>query len=132
MVCWLAWTIIVFVLYELVYSFYRRWCVSKCLSSSLSWTTSNCVPERPHIIPLYPSSSGLSFTSTTSYTNFCFMQYVRHSAFIGENGGPRDGLAETFWLTHRTCPPSRSSCLEQVSVSPCSCNYRLRIRNTSV
>ena len=62
------------------------------------------VPERPHIIPLYLSSSGFNFTSMTSYTNFCFMQYIRYSAFFGENGGLRDGLAETFWFYSQNLP----------------------------
>ena len=62
------------------------------------------VPERPHIIPLYLSSSAFSLTSMTSYTNFCFMQYVRYSAFFGENGGLRDGFAETFWFYSQNLP----------------------------
>lgn len=62
------------------------------------------VPERPHIIPLYLSSSGFNLTSMTSYTNFCFMQYIRYSAFFGENGGFRDGLAETFWFYSQNLP----------------------------
>ncbi|KAG1783155.1 hypothetical protein EV702DRAFT_1223961 [Suillus placidus] len=67
--CWLAWITMVFVLYELVYSFWRRWCVT-----------------------------AFNLASMTSYTNFCFMQYVRFSAFFGENGSLRDGIAETFWF----------------------------------
>ncbi|KAG8215599.1 hypothetical protein J3R82DRAFT_3451 [Butyriboletus roseoflavus] len=85
--CWLVGVFIVFVLYELVYSFYRRWRV-----------------KRPHIVPLYFSSSAFSFTSMTSYTNFCFLQYIRYSAFLGENGGLRDGLAETFWFYSQNLP----------------------------
>ncbi|KAH0835522.1 hypothetical protein J3R83DRAFT_9211 [Lanmaoa asiatica] len=85
--CWLVGIFIVFVLYELVYSFYRRWRV-----------------KRPQIIPLYFSSSAFSLTSMTSYTNFCFMQYIRYSAFFGENGGLRDGLAETFWFYSQNLP----------------------------
>ncbi|KIK95395.1 hypothetical protein PAXRUDRAFT_778287 [Paxillus rubicundulus Ve08.2h10] len=85
--CWLVWTTVVFVLYELVYSFYRRWRV-----------------KRPQIIPLYLSSSGFSLTSMTSYTNFSFMQYIRFSAFFGENGSLRDGLAETCWFYSQNLP----------------------------
>lgn len=62
------------------------------------------IPERPRIIPLYFSSSAFSFTSMTSYTNFCFMQYIRYSAFLGENGSLRDGLAETFWFYSQNLP----------------------------
>lgn len=36
--CWLVWITMVFVLYELVYSFYRRWRVSECCLTSLSRT----------------------------------------------------------------------------------------------
>lgn len=62
------------------------------------------VPERPRIIPLYFSSSAFSLTCMTSYTNFCFMQYIRYSAFFGENGGLRDGLAEMFWFYSQNLP----------------------------
>lgn len=40
----------------------------------------------------------------TSYTNFSFMQYIRFSAFFGENGSLRDGLAETFWFYSQNLP----------------------------
>ncbi|KAI5999094.1 hypothetical protein EDD15DRAFT_2527946 [Pisolithus albus] len=85
--CWLVWVMVVFVLYELVYSFYRRWRI-----------------RRPLIVPLYLSSSGFNFVCMTSYTNFCFMQYIRFSAFFGENGSLRDGLAETFWFYSQNLP----------------------------
>ena len=32
------------------------------------------------------------------------MQYIRYSAFFGENGGLRDGLAETFWFYSQNLP----------------------------
>ncbi|KAG1843186.1 hypothetical protein F4604DRAFT_1596954 [Suillus subluteus] len=85
--CWLAWITTVFVLYELVYSFWRRWRV-----------------KRPLITPLYLSSAAFNLTSMTSYTNFCFMQYIRFSAFFGENGSLRDGIAETFWFYSQNLP----------------------------
>ncbi|KAG6331113.1 hypothetical protein ID866_7976 [Astraeus odoratus] len=85
--CWLVWITIVFMLYELVYSFYRRWRV-----------------KRPLIAPLYLASSGFNLVCMTSYTNFCFMQYIRFSAFFGENGSLRDGLAETFWFYSQNLP----------------------------
>jgi hypothetical protein len=40
----------------------------------------------------------------TSYTNFCFMYHIRYSAFFGENGSIRDGLAETFWYYSQNLP----------------------------
>ncbi|KAG1729358.1 uncharacterized protein EDB91DRAFT_1060049 [Suillus paluster] len=85
--CWLAWIAMVFVLYDLVYSFWRRWRV-----------------KRPLITPLYFSSSAFNLTCMTSYTNFCFMQYIRFSAFFGENGSLRDGIAETFWFYSQNLP----------------------------
>ncbi|KAG1838230.1 hypothetical protein C8R48DRAFT_782462 [Suillus tomentosus] len=85
--CWLAWITMVLVLYELVYSFWRRWRV-----------------KRPLITPLYLSSAAFNLTSMTSYTNFCFMQYIRFSAFFGENGSLRDGIAETFWFYSQNLP----------------------------
>lgn len=103
--CWLVWITIVVVLYELVYSFYRRWRVSKCLQSPpLSTDFTDCLAERPLIVPLYLSSSGFTFVCLTSYTNFCFMQYLRFSAFFGENGSLRDGLAESFWFYSQNLP----------------------------
>ncbi|KAG2358051.1 hypothetical protein BDR07DRAFT_1338138 [Suillus spraguei] len=85
--CWLAWITTVFVLYELIYSFWRRWRV-----------------KRPLITPLYLSSAAFNLASMTSYTNFCFMQYIRFSAFFGENGSIRDGIAETFWFYSQNLP----------------------------
>ncbi|KAH7886484.1 hypothetical protein F5I97DRAFT_1807277 [Phlebopus sp. FC_14] len=85
--CWLVWIAVVFVLYELVFSFYRRWRV-----------------KRPLIVPLYLSSSAFNLTSMTSYTNFCFMQYIRFSAVFGEHGSLRDGLAESFWFYSQNLP----------------------------
>lgn len=40
----------------------------------------------------------------SSYSNFCFLQHIRYSAFFGENGGIRDGLAETFWYYSQNLP----------------------------
>jgi hypothetical protein len=60
--------------------------------------------ERPLITPLYLSSAAFNLASMTSYTNFCFMQYIRFSAFFGENGSLRDGIAETFWFYAQNLP----------------------------
>ncbi|KAJ7667406.1 hypothetical protein B0H17DRAFT_1142715 [Mycena rosella] len=85
--CWLVWIFPVFVVYELVYSFARRWRV-----------------KRPIMLPLYLSSSAFSLVSMSSYTNFCFMHHLRYSAFVGENGSFRDGMAETFWFYSQNLP----------------------------
>ncbi|KAJ7187122.1 hypothetical protein C8R46DRAFT_1058957 [Mycena filopes] len=85
--CWLVWIFPVFVVYELVYSFARRWRV-----------------RRPIILPLYLSSAAFNLVSMTSYTNFCFMQHLRYSAFVGEDGSFRHGMAETFWFYSQNLP----------------------------
>ncbi|GLB42654.1 hypothetical protein LshimejAT787_1201030 [Lyophyllum shimeji] len=85
--CWLVWIFVVTVVYELVYSFARRWRV-----------------KRPLMLPIYLSSSAFNLVSMTSYTNFCFLQHIRYSAFFGESGSLRDGLAETFWFYSQNLP----------------------------
>ncbi|KAJ6632132.1 hypothetical protein B0H10DRAFT_1901553 [Mycena sp. CBHHK59/15] len=85
--CWLVWIFPVFIVYELVYSFARRWRV-----------------KRPIILPLYLSSSAFNLVSMSSYINFCFMQHIRYSAFVGENGSLKNGLAETFWFYSQNLP----------------------------
>lgn len=50
------------------------------------------------------SSSAFTFASLTSYSNFCFLQHIRYTAFFGEHGGVRDGLAETFWFYSQNLP----------------------------
>ncbi|KAI0719929.1 hypothetical protein C8Q72DRAFT_788521 [Fomitopsis betulina] len=76
--CWFIWVFVIIIVYELIYSFVRRWRV-----------------KRPLMFPLYMSSPAFSFVSMTSYTNFCFMYYIRATAFLGEHASLRDGLAET-------------------------------------
>ncbi|KAJ7207873.1 hypothetical protein GGX14DRAFT_634252 [Mycena pura] len=85
--CWLVWIFPVVIVYEIVYSFIRRWRV-----------------KRPVILPLYLSSSAFNLVSMSSFTNFCFMQHIRYSAFVGENGSFRDGMAETFWFYSQNLP----------------------------
>ncbi|KAF7309724.1 OPT oligopeptide transporter [Mycena indigotica] len=85
--CWLVWIFPVVLVYELVYSFVRRWRV-----------------RRPVVLPLYLSSSGYNFVCMTSFTNFCFMQHLRRAAFFGERGSWRDGMAETFWFYSQNLP----------------------------
>lgn len=40
----------------------------------------------------------------SSYSNFCFFQYLRYTAFFGTTGSIRDGLAETFWFYSQNLP----------------------------
>ncbi|KAH9915584.1 uncharacterized protein BXZ73DRAFT_54228 [Epithele typhae] len=85
--CWVAWVFVVGVVYELVYSFVRRWRV-----------------KRPLILPIYFSSPAFNFAAMTSYLNFCFMYHIRASAFFGEHGSVLDGLAETFYFYSQNLP----------------------------
>jgi hypothetical protein len=56
------------------------------------------------MMPIYLSSPSFNLVSMTSYSNFCFLQHLRYSAFFGENGSLRDGLAETFWFYSQNLP----------------------------
>ncbi|KAH8105218.1 hypothetical protein BXZ70DRAFT_1042888 [Cristinia sonorae] len=105
--CWFIQVFVIFVLYELVYSFIRRWRV-----------------KRPLMLPLYLSSAAFNFVAMSSYTNFCFMYYVRLSAFMSftssstahavshgktertqsHAGSLRSGLAETFYFYSQNLP----------------------------
>ncbi|CCL98011.1 uncharacterized protein FIBRA_00004 [Fibroporia radiculosa] len=85
--CWFTWIFVVFIVYELIYSFYRRWRV-----------------KRPLMFPIYLSSPAFNFVSMSSYTNFCFMYHIRLSAFTGEHGALRDGLAETAFYYSQNWP----------------------------
>lgn len=79
--CWLAWLFAVFIVYELVYSFYRRWRV-----------------KRPLIIPIYLSSPAFNLASMTSYNTYSFLRHIRSTSWDPERGGSiRDGIAETCW-----------------------------------
>ncbi|KAI0086063.1 hypothetical protein BDY19DRAFT_895416 [Irpex rosettiformis] len=85
--CWVTQVFVVFVMYELIYSFVRRWRV-----------------KRPLILPIYFSSPAFNFAAMTSYTNFCFLYHIRASAFSREHGKFRDGLAETFYYYSQNLP----------------------------
>ncbi|KAI0044572.1 hypothetical protein FA95DRAFT_1562103 [Auriscalpium vulgare] len=94
--CWAIWVFAIFIGYELIYSFYRRWRF-----------------RRPLMLPLYLSSPAFNFVSMTSYTNFCVMQHIRNSAFPHVNpnaalpsteGSLRDALAETCYFYAQNLP----------------------------
>ncbi|PPQ87612.1 hypothetical protein CVT25_005797 [Psilocybe cyanescens] len=63
--CWFAWILFVCIMYELVYSFSRRWRL-----------------RRPLMLPIFLSSAGFNLAAMTSYTNFSFLQHLRISAFM--------------------------------------------------
>jgi hypothetical protein len=102
--CWLVWMIIVFAVYELVFSFARRWRVSKSRPVPALFDSNIWALERPLMLPIYLSSPSFNLVSMTSYSNFCFLQHLRFSAFFGEHGSLRDGLAETFWYYSQNLP----------------------------
>jgi hypothetical protein len=65
--CWAAWIFAVFIVYELVYSFYRRWRVSKshltlpnAAISHLNWCDSSRTPPNyPHLLVLSRIQPGI-------------------------------------------------------------------------
>ncbi|KAH9920648.1 uncharacterized protein B0H18DRAFT_1086374 [Fomitopsis serialis] len=91
--CWFTWIVVISIVYELLYSFTRRWRV-----------------KRPLMFPLYISSPAFNLVSMTSYTNFCFMYHIRVSAFTGEHASLRDGLAETAHYYSQNGRLSSCSC----------------------
>lgn len=124
--CWFTQIFVVFLVYELIYSFIRRWRVSECgfnalssFSTTLSLTDLSMTTERPLILPIYLSSPAFNFVSLSSYTNFCFMYFIRLSAFTTFGSSPPpdsqghgydhhgniwDGLAETFYYYSQNLP----------------------------
>lgn len=107
--CWAIWIFVVFIVYELIYSFVRRWRVSKYYGVDLychdaASLTTLYSPERPLMYPIYLSSPAFNFVAMTSYTNFCFLHHIRISAFSGEHGSLRDGLAETAYYYSQNWP----------------------------
>ncbi|PPQ76377.1 hypothetical protein CVT24_008811, partial [Panaeolus cyanescens] len=82
--CWLVWILVVCVLYELVYSFARRWRM-----------------RRPLILPIYLSSPAFNFAAMTSYTNFSFLMYLRFSAFFNALSQPPPPRKPTTTSTPR-------------------------------
>ncbi|OCH90396.1 hypothetical protein OBBRIDRAFT_730906 [Obba rivulosa] len=85
--CWLTWILAVFIVYEVVYSFVRRWRI-----------------KRPLMLPIYLSTPAYNLVSMTSYSNFCFLRHIRASAFSREFGSLRDGIAETAYYYSQNLP----------------------------
>ncbi|KDQ12604.1 hypothetical protein BOTBODRAFT_56655 [Botryobasidium botryosum FD-172 SS1] len=86
--CYFVWFFVVLILFEFVYSFWRRWRT-----------------KRPAILPLYLSTPAFTYVCMTSYTNFSFFTYIRAAAFSHTVGGSwRDGLAETFYFYSQNAP----------------------------
>lgn len=68
-------------------------------------TDRNVKTEHPLIIPIYLSSPAFNLASMTSYTNFCFLQHIRASAFQPKHSGSlKDGLAETSYFYSQNAP----------------------------
>ncbi|KAK0443646.1 uncharacterized protein EV420DRAFT_1575904 [Desarmillaria tabescens] len=83
--CWALQLLGVFLVYELLYSFVRRWRV-----------------KRPSIYPIYLSSPAFNFVSILSFRNFCFLHYLRYSAFRGHGGSFRMGWQRRSGSMRRT------------------------------
>ncbi|KAF8907061.1 hypothetical protein CPB84DRAFT_1744844 [Gymnopilus junonius] len=76
---WLAWIFVICVVYELVYSFSRRWRL-----------------RRPLMLPIYLSSPAFKFVAMTSYNTFCFLQLLRLAAFIPKLANTLSPVSHTF------------------------------------
>ncbi|KAI0033213.1 hypothetical protein K488DRAFT_85134 [Vararia minispora EC-137] len=94
--CWAIWLFGVFIGYELIYSFYRRWRY-----------------RRPLVMPLYLSAPAHNFVSMSSFTHFCFFRHIRTSAvpvsharavLPSAEGSWRDLLAETCFFYSQNLP----------------------------
>ncbi|KAI0263628.1 hypothetical protein BC834DRAFT_844491 [Gloeopeniophorella convolvens] len=94
--CWAIWIFGVFIGYELIYSFVRRWRF-----------------RRPLILPIYLSAPAYNLAAMSSYSHFCFLQHIRNSAFPRAGAGAvlpsaegslRDALAETCYFYAQNLP----------------------------
>ncbi|EKM51050.1 uncharacterized protein PHACADRAFT_32092 [Phanerochaete carnosa HHB-10118-sp] len=126
--CWAVQVFVVFVMYEIVYSFVRRWRVSECRARfSLARARARVLcaffltaraplppTERPFVLPIYLSTPARRLAALTSYTHFCFLQHIRLSAWSSptsasasasaSSGGVRDGLAEACYAHAQNLP----------------------------
>ncbi|QRW10171.1 transmembrane protein [Ceratobasidium sp. AG-Ba] len=66
--CVLIWVIGVLIIYEAVYSFWRRWRV-----------------KRPLIVPIYLSTPARHLASISSFDVYCFFQHIRRTAWDAED-----------------------------------------------
>jgi hypothetical protein len=97
----------IFLFYEVVYSFYRRWRTSECLGLPPIPITNSTI-ERPLIAPLYLSSAAHNLVCVTSYSNFCFFRYIRRSALFGDGDQDlniwTDAIAEQCYFYAQNLP----------------------------
>lgn len=116
--CWAFWLFGVFIGYELVYSFYRRWRYRE--SGVVQPSRHNCfthhwrsITGRPLIMPLYLSAPAFNFVCMSSYTHFCFFQHIRASAIPrvrsrailpSAEGSWRDVISETSYFYSQNLP----------------------------
>lgn len=56
------------------------------------------------MLTIYLSSPAFNYVALSSYSNFCFLQHIRYTAFFGDHGSVRDGLAETFYYYAQNLP----------------------------
>ena len=82
--CWLVWIFIICLVYELVYSFARRWRLRMFPPLFSTHQFSHLFLGRPLMLPIYLSSPAFNYAAMTSYTNFSFLQHLRFSAFFPE------------------------------------------------
>ncbi|EJD38358.1 hypothetical protein AURDEDRAFT_187758 [Auricularia subglabra TFB-10046 SS5] len=85
--CYFLWIIVVVILYEVLYSFYRRWRT-----------------KRPYMLSIYLSAPAFNQASMVSYNHFSFLWHIRLSAFSGEESSKRDAAAETCYFYAQNWP----------------------------
>ncbi|KZV98906.1 hypothetical protein EXIGLDRAFT_763136 [Exidia glandulosa HHB12029] len=85
--CYLLWIFIVVILFEVLYSFYRRWRT-----------------KRPYMLSIYLSSPAYTLASMASYNHFSFLWHIRLSAVTGDDANLRDAAAETCYFYAQNWP----------------------------
>lgn len=78
---------------------------SRLISSSKRLTIILNDSERPLILPIYLSAPASNFAAMSSYSNFCFMQYIRLNAFrTSDQGSFSNGVAEQCYRFSQNLP----------------------------
>ncbi|KAH7102482.1 hypothetical protein BKA62DRAFT_749495 [Auriculariales sp. MPI-PUGE-AT-0066] len=85
--CYFLWILVVVLLYEVLYSFYRRWRT-----------------KRPYMLSIYLSAPAFNLASMASYNYFSFLWHIRLGAFYGDDAHARDAAAETCYILAQNWP----------------------------
>ena len=100
--CWLAWIICMFLLYELAYSFIRRWRVSECPALTLS-----------------RSARSLIYRTTCNYAHIC-LSHILHQLLFPSLSAPPSLVWRTRQHSRRPCRVLLLGYVRICQLSPCS------------